>query len=59
MMKKCKTCYGYGFWSWGDKVPMGSLDAHDGIPTLPCSECKHSYNDKDIKVSKWTRAQLI
>jgi len=38
--KKCKTCYGYGMWAWGDtSQPMGSMDAEDGMPTLPCPEC--------------------
>jgi hypothetical protein len=37
--QKCKTCYGYGIWAWGDPVGVGPMDAHDGVPTLPCPEC--------------------
>lgn len=38
-MSKCKSCYGYGFWCWGDIEPMGSIDAMDGVPTIKCPEC--------------------
>jgi len=36
---KCKMCFGYGYWAWGRVAPMGSIDAKDGFPTLPCPEC--------------------
>jgi hypothetical protein len=57
--KKCKECYGFGFWSWGSYVPMGSLDAKDGIPTLPCKACGANPNPIRIdgKIIK-TREQL-
>lgn len=38
-MQECKTCYGYGFWAIGHHCPMGSMDASDNYPTLPCPEC--------------------
>lgn len=39
MMKMCQTCYGYGLWAVGDPVPMGPIDAMDGLPTISCPEC--------------------
>ena len=36
---KCKTCYGYGMWAWGDASPMGPIDASEGTPTISCPEC--------------------
>jgi hypothetical protein len=36
---KCKTCYGFGMWAVGDFVPVGPVDASDGMSTLPCPEC--------------------
>jgi len=45
-MKKCKTCYGYGLWAIGDKVPMGYMDADDGCPTIECPECKANPNPR-------------
>ncbi|MBE3114805.1 MAG: hypothetical protein IMZ59_04720, partial [Actinobacteria bacterium] len=30
---KCKSCLGYGYWSFGNHTPMGPIDAGDGIPT--------------------------
>jgi hypothetical protein len=47
MNKKCKTCYGYGFWAFGDYVPVGPMDAEDGTPTLPCPECGANPNPID------------
>lgn len=43
-MKKCTTCYGHGFWAFGDYVPVGPMDAEDGTPTLPCPECGANTN---------------
>ena len=43
--KKCKTCYGYGLWAIGEPIPMGPIDAGDGMPTKKCPECGASYND--------------
>jgi len=37
--KKCKTCYGFGFWAIGSPSPMGPMDASDGMPTKKCPEC--------------------
>lgn len=37
--KKCKSCYGHGFWAWGDICPVGQIDAEDGVPTIKCPEC--------------------
>jgi len=37
--KKCKTCYGFGFWAIGAPNPMGPMDASDGMPTKKCPEC--------------------
>lgn len=42
--KKCGLCQGFGFWSWGDFVPMGEMDADDGFPTKACPECGASKN---------------
>ena len=39
-MNKCKTCRGFGLWKIGDRVPIGPMDAADGMPTLPCPICK-------------------
>jgi hypothetical protein len=44
MKKKCKTCNGYGLWAIGQHTPMGEMDAREGIPTIPCPECKASIN---------------
>jgi len=38
-MKKCETCFGYGLWAWGIPSPMGTMDAKDGMTTIPCPEC--------------------
>ena len=51
MKKKCKTCFGYGLWGIGEPSPMGRMDAEDGIPTIPCPECKADKNP--IKRSKY------
>lgn len=51
-MKECTTCYGYGFWAWGDRVPMGSMDASDGFDTLECPECKANPNPVSDRVRK-------
>ena len=46
--RKCRTCFGYGMWVLGDGnprlAPMGSLDAGEGRPTLPCPECGANAN---------------
>lgn len=42
--QKCKTCYGYGMWAWGNYVGMGPLDAKDGMPTVECHECHANAN---------------
>ena len=39
MKKECGSCYGFGFWAVGDRVPMGRMDAGDGMPTKACPEC--------------------
>lgn len=39
MSKKCNTCWGYGLWAIGDKVPMGPIDFEDGEPNKECPEC--------------------
>jgi len=54
-MKKCKTCFGYGMWRWGNISPMGTMDASDGMPTIPCPECGMSINDKNKKIRDETR----
>ena len=36
-MSKCKACFGYGFWAWGDICPLGSLDKD--MPSIKCPEC--------------------
>ena len=43
-MSECKTCLGYGFWVWSHIAPMGRIDAEDGVPTIPCPECKANPN---------------
>lgn len=43
---KCKTCYGYGLWTDGT-APMGPMDASDGMPTIPCPECKADANPRE------------
>ena len=40
----CTTCYGFGLWAVGDPVPMGPIDAMDGLPTIPCPECGANAN---------------
>ena len=57
-MKECKTCDGYGLWLWGYHIPMGKIDAKDGYPTVPCTECGCSYNDGDKKVRKLSRRMV-
>jgi len=42
--KKCGACYGFGMWAMGDAVPMGQLDAEDGMPTRACPECGANAN---------------
>ncbi len=49
MKKKCKACLGYGFWSWHHIAPMGSMDAHDGVPTTKCPECGANPNPGSSK----------
>jgi len=44
MKKKCKTCYGYELWAVGSAFPVGPIYAGDGVPTLPCHECKANAN---------------
>jgi hypothetical protein len=44
MVKTCQRCYGYGLWAVGDPVPMGMIDAMDGLPTIPCPECGANAN---------------
>jgi hypothetical protein len=44
MVKSCQTCFGYGLWAVGDPVPMGVMDAMDGLPTIPCPECGANAN---------------
>ena len=55
--KKCKTCYGYGLWAFGDKVPMGPMDAGDGMPTIKCPECGASYNDVSMMTKPKKKAK--
>ena len=61
MSNKCNICYGHGFWAWGDIIPMGSMDATDGMPTMECPECKSSTNaikeTDNIRIAK--RRQLL
>ena len=45
--KTCTRCYGYGLWAVGDPVPMGPIDALDGLPTIPCPECGANANPVD------------
>ena len=52
---KCKTCYGYGFWAFGDYVPVGPMDAEDGTPTLPCPECGANTNPIVVKRKKYIK----
>jgi hypothetical protein len=40
----CTRCYGFGLWAVGDPVPMGPIDAMDGLPTIPCPECGANAN---------------
>jgi len=35
----CDSCYGYGIWAVGPRVPMGPLDYKDGCPNKPCPKC--------------------
>ena len=50
--KKCKTCWGYGFWVIGDACPMGPLDASDGFPTIKCPECGANPNPMEEEKSE-------
>jgi len=46
--KICSFCMGYGFWCWGDLVPVGPMDAEDFVPTMACPECGANPNPIDI-----------
>ena len=38
--KKCKLCYGYGFWPIGDLIPIGEIDSQDwGNKCIQCPFC--------------------
>ena len=50
--KGCKTCWGYGLWPFGEPVPMGPIDAEDGMPTKACPECGANPNPWKNKVTK-------
>lgn len=64
--KKCSTCFGYGLWPDGT-FGMGTLDAHDGMITIPCPECGANANphkpqevsledfEKDINKKEWEK----
>ena len=60
-LKPCSSCFGYGLWHFGAHVPMGPIDAGDGMPTDPCPECGASHNDyktlyeDDKKYPKWIK----
>ncbi len=43
----CDYCYGFGLWDMGDNVPMGRMDASEGMPTLPCPKCGKSANPRE------------
>lgn len=43
-VKKCSGCFGFGLWAVGDAVPMGPMDAADGMPTKSCPVCGVSAN---------------
>jgi hypothetical protein len=38
-VNKCKTCYGYGIWKYGDPVGIGPIDFSDGEEGKKCPEC--------------------
>ena len=44
--KECKTCKGHGLWATGKPLPMGPIDAGDGMPTIPCPECGANANPR-------------
>jgi len=48
MKKQCGTCRGFGLWAIGDPMPMGQMDANDGMPTKPCPECGANPNSYDF-----------
>jgi hypothetical protein len=49
-------------WAFGkgDGVPMGPLDAADGVPTIPCPECGANTNPiesgRKLAASSWVDA---
>ena len=44
----CETCFGYGMYALGDRVPMGETHAYDGMPTTLCPECGANANPSPV-----------
>jgi len=58
--KKCKTCNGFGLWAVGEHVPMGEMDARDGMPTVACPCCGANPNSYDfLRPKKKTKKKVI
>lgn len=54
MKTDCTTCWGYGLWATGDTVPMGPMDAGDGMPSKACPECgMYGVNLVEGEVEAW------
>lgn len=56
-MSKCNTCWGHGLWA--DGLPMGPIDAKDGMPTIECPECNADDNPSYIESNETKMEEFV